>query len=318
MGGTGYGMGGEAGYGGMGMGMGAGTLPMGPQVDTLMVRFFDFTAVPGKKYRYRVQVFIADPNRPQFPAMDPNDRALAQEVKTRLQELASKEKDPNQRQYYYRTTEFSEPSSIVSIPSTLQTVVGPLLAAREVSIRREGNDDLTLPAAESVAKVMSIVWDPNLAVKVPGLIDALRGTVLNYKVNADVIHPVSLRYKNLENYEFKTERLVVDFAGAETLPEAKADEENPLLGPAELLLMDENGLLSIHNEFDDWDDYQKNLLPEIETTAGMPYGGEGMMGPAGMGPAGMGAGMEGMMSPADAGPGGRGGRRGNRRGGSEE
>jgi hypothetical protein len=309
MGGAGYGegmSGDEGGYGGMGMPMGG--VPMGPQVDTLMVRFFDFTAVPGKKYRYRVQVFVADPNHPQFAAMDPNDRALSQEVKTRLQELQSKEKDPNQRQFYYRTTAFSDPSPIVMIQPPLRTLAGPIMAAREATIRREGNEDITIPSAESSAKVMSVVWDPSLAVNVPGLIDAMRGTLLNFKANADVIHPVTLRYKNLEGYSFTTQRLVVDFEGGQQLPEANADNDEPLLGPSELLLMDANGQFVIRNEFDDWDDYQRYLLPEVEASSAMPNGGEGM-GPA-MGPD--------MMSPADAGGASGRGRRGGRRGGSSE
>jgi hypothetical protein len=309
MGGAGYGAGmddDEEGYGGMGMPMGG--MPMGPQVDTLMVRFFDFTAVPGKKYRYRVQVFVADPNHPQFAAMDPNDRALSQEVKTRLQELQSKEKDPNQRQFYYRTTAFSDPSPIVMIEPPLRTLAGPLMAAREATIRREGNEDITIPSAESSAKVMSVIWEPSLAVNVPGLIDAMRGTLLNFKANADVIHPVNLRYKNLENYSFRTQCLVVDFDGGQQLPEANADDDEPLLGPSELLLMDANGQFIIRNEFDDWDDYQRHLLPEVDSSNAMPYGGEGM-GPA-MGPD--------MMSPADAGGVPGRGRRGGRRGGSSE
>ena len=56
----GYGMG-SGGYGMPGMpGMGM----KQPIVKYKMIRFFDFTAEPGKSYQYRVRVMIEDPNRP--------------------------------------------------------------------------------------------------------------------------------------------------------------------------------------------------------------------------------------------------------------
>ena len=36
-------------------------------VDHLLLRFFDFTVEPGKKYKYQVQLVLADPERIRFP-----------------------------------------------------------------------------------------------------------------------------------------------------------------------------------------------------------------------------------------------------------
>ena len=44
--------------------------------DHLLLRFFDFTVEPGKKYKYQVQLVLADPNYP----IPENQNALAPEV----------------------------------------------------------------------------------------------------------------------------------------------------------------------------------------------------------------------------------------------
>lgn len=51
-----------------GRGMGAMNAPLKPESDYKLIRFFDLEAKPGKSYRYRVRVWLADPNHQEESA----------------------------------------------------------------------------------------------------------------------------------------------------------------------------------------------------------------------------------------------------------
>ena len=61
MGMPGMGMPGDGMYGD---GMYGAGMTYGPTVDYLLIRFFDFNVEMGKKYRYRIQLLLEDPNHP--------------------------------------------------------------------------------------------------------------------------------------------------------------------------------------------------------------------------------------------------------------
>ena len=89
MGGLGGAMGGMGDMSGMGMGgmMGGMGGDMGAMLssnipDYKMVRFFDFSAQIGRTYRYRVQLWIEDPNLPNTNPDDeyPDHRAPSEQT----------------------------------------------------------------------------------------------------------------------------------------------------------------------------------------------------------------------------------------------
>lgn len=247
--------------------------PPAPDVDYLLVRFFDFTATPGKKYRYRVRVLLEDPNRPQVEALAPRERALDEEVIKRLGDVAKEEEKQNRR-IFYLFTDWSEPSEVVTISLPYRTLAGQIVGVREESIDKY----LSMPTAEPSAKVMAIVWDRIRAVDVPAVLDAYRGTYLNFSTSADVIHPVTMQYKRLPAYSINTDRMLMDFEGGRVLPiqpkqkkdqvgkkkDDEDEEEEELLAPGEFLFMDENGNLFVRNELDDSTDFERYQTPEIE------------------------------------------------------
>ncbi len=310
------GSGGYGGYGGMGDGMG-GIPTFGPTVEYLMVRFFDLSIKDTtKKYRYRIQLWVEDPNHPKSPLADPNVRALSTAVRTRITDVKAKEAVAKSRLSYFRVTEFSEPSAVVSFGPSNQTLGGEISMEKPKVINDSFGNQFNLMAVERSAKVMSVVWDAKRAIEVPGLVDAHRGTFLNFDLDADVVHPVSLQYKTIKEYPFKTNRMVLDFMGGRPLPVPKDEQEdNPLFSPAEFLFLNEKGEFFVKNELDDWDGFKKRLPPVPAATDDSTFGGlgegEGMGDMEGMG--GYGEGDEG----GDDGEGGRGrGRRG--RGGSDD
>ena len=90
------------GSGGMGMGMGMGMPGMSGQVSAelpkklpstkyKLVRFFDFDALPGKTYRYRVRLLMYDPNFPSVKLAQPKSNTLKPATLARVQALIANE-----------------------------------------------------------------------------------------------------------------------------------------------------------------------------------------------------------------------------------
>ena len=204
-----------AGYGEMGRAMVRRDGRCSPMADYALVRFHDFTAQPGRKYRYRVSVFYKDPNHPQMPAMEPNERTLDEEVKKRLAPVLADEKEKNSRVYYVRT-DWSAPSAVIAIDPVATALAGNVELNRPVGIP---GSEQTLPA-EPRGKVMAVVWNDSYAVDVPGVVDASRGSVLDFTATANVIHPVTLQFRQLPDFRFATGQSVLDLAAASLCREA--------------------------------------------------------------------------------------------------
>jgi hypothetical protein len=214
---------------------------------------------------------MEDPNHPQNPGAEPSERALDDEVKTRLAEVSTKEKADNRRIYYLRT-DWSDPSDVITIAPATTTLAGTVAKGRTSEIPVIGG---SLELSEPKGKVMSVVWDRAYAVDVPGLKDVQRGTVLNFKQDADVVHPVARIYKKMPEFEFQTDRFVVDMRGGESLPGSTTD--NPLNAMGEMAFFDEKGNIFVRNEFEDHEQFELHTVPTIkapESTYG-GYGGYG-------------------------------------------
>ncbi|MGE0759417.1 MAG: hypothetical protein AB7O38_20535, partial [Pirellulaceae bacterium] len=217
-------------------GMGMTSMERGPQVDYLLIRFFDFGVEPGRKYRYRVQILIEDPNHPADIRMEPIERFLDDTVKKRLVEVNAEEQE-RKTQYadktpleqtilsrkYYLRSDFSEPSEIVEVKVPPATIAGEISGGRFVSMPKDSPapPDLMIQTDEPTGKMMAVVHDPERSVDIPGIVDVHRGSVLNFTSNADVIHPVQLVFKKLKDVQFQTNRLVADIRGGMELPETK-------------------------------------------------------------------------------------------------
>ncbi|MBM4000669.1 MAG: hypothetical protein FJ297_14220 [Planctomycetes bacterium] len=302
-------MGGMGGMGGMSYG--------GMQVTSefKLLRFFDFTAEPGKEYKYRVQVLVEDPNHPQDRMMDVSARMLADDVASRVADLQSKEPKDGARQQFFRRSDWSEASEAVRLPLPERFYVGPTVKAGLVSHKNGAQ----MSRDWHVVKTASVVWDETWGIDVAVEKDAFGGGVLNQKGDIEAVHPLNLEFKILKDYDLRANSVLVDVRGGETVGGEKSD---PLLAPNECVFLDSEGNIVVRNEIADLDAYRRYAFVEDEPSSDMGSGGMpgmggpgepgGMGGPGGMMPSGPG-GMPGGMFPS--GPGGGAGKGKNNSGG---
>lgn len=231
-----------------------------PQVPYKLVRFFHFSAEPGKLYRYRIRVYLVDPNNPQNPLPD---ELLDDSVIARVKQLAAQDKKASEARgakfrTYWRITDWSEPSDVVRISSVpSEMLAGPANAGTS----RTGRS----------GKITVSAWDKRYGIKVPLEQDVQVGSVLNATANVDVLHPARLDIRRLEDYSLETDAIVLDIRGGDILPKAKSNPLEKIFSPGEYLVMDADGQILVQNEFEDMEAYNMRLL-RIEGKGG-PIGG---------------------------------------------
>jgi hypothetical protein len=261
--GTGYGAYGSSGSGDM---YGYGGMAMAPPKYKL-IRFTDTTVEAGKYYRYRVCVLLHDPNHPYATMVPPTLGSLDPEVRTRVLKLdaedAAKPKYPDGRPFrtFWKVSDWSEPSQVVSLPSTSEYYVGTVdqPAYSEIVPGKP-----KVPSSQPKAKVLTNVWDATKVVDVPAEVEVYRGSILNFVQDAKVIHPITHEVVPLDKYAFKTDAIVADLAGGEEIPPLDRKNDKPLLAPGEMLVFDAQGNLHVQDETDDVESFRRLLLPKPE------------------------------------------------------
>ena len=271
-----------------------------------LVRFFDFDAEAGKKYRYRIRLALEDPNNSPTAGQEVPLRHLDPDALKRVQQQRASEPDliPKYKALKYEddqakiqahweacqiTTDWSEPTNIVSLPNLDRFYAGNVPRNDPKSIKLDNGATLTYAGSEIQGTLLPVAFDRDNAVHVPSVQQVRRGTVLNFTATANVAHPVSMLIKQLPDYDFRLNALVVDIRGGERLPGSSKD---PLLSPAEFAVIDSNGEFVVQSELDDLDDFRKYTYYEEDTPAtdgsgaGMGGMGGGMGGGGGM-PAGL-------------------------------
>jgi hypothetical protein len=251
-----------------------------------MVRFTDAHVEPGKFYRYRLKVLLHDPNHPQQGLAPPTLASLDEKVRARVRALdeadAAKPKLANDvpyRTFWITADEWSEPSAVVSLPTTRQYFAGSVDQPAAVEIVPGKPKVLS---SQPKGKLLANVWDPEKVVDVPAEVDVFRGSILNFVQDAKVIHPVTHEIVDLEKYNFRTDAIVADLDGGEVIPPLDRKNDEPLKAPGEMLIFDATGNLYVQNETDDIESFRRFLLPKPDEKA-PPAGQDGMYGPEGSG-----------------------------------
>ena len=297
---SGMGMGGMMG----GMGGGMGSMLSANIPDYKMVRFFDFSAKIGRTYRYRVQLWVEDPNLPNSNPEDeyqdhntPSDQALDANVLARVKQLRANA--ANGQPQWFRKTEWSAPCDAITVPDPTLIAAGSVEAARET---RAPNGALYVDS-EPVGILKPIVFDTRRAVDVTIDRSVQRGALLNFVADGEYGHPISEIINGLPGYAFQTNVVVGDLRGGEdlfkgTTYEKLFSKDNAIFAPGEFVLFDKDGNFTVQNEIGDTDLWERyNYQPDAPSE----NSGGGMMG-------GMeGGGMGGMMDPGSGGAGGEGG-----------
>lgn len=231
-----------------------------------LFRYYDTNVQPGKSYVYKIKLFLEDPNNPR--TVNPNaavgrgprggaaegavhkkppTAALDKSVIERLRKI----KDPVAT--WWLDTGDSEVSPIVHIPSTDRVLAGSIDNGDVVQFR---DKEFEVRRTEKMAKMMALVWAKDKGLDVPGIVNAARGAVLNFKADAEAIDPFQSSLVTLPEHVFNTNSIVLDIHGGQ--PFARKD---PLAVPGEVLLMDEHGNLIVHNELEDQEAFQSHDFP---------------------------------------------------------
>lgn len=253
-GGGGGGFGGGGGeYGGGGGGGGGrgrrstGTYQIDEDVPFVMVRFWDFAVEPGQQYRYRIKLVLEDVNG------DPRMKGfLAGDTLKRVAEKAR----PNSKVM----TEWSEPSSVVSVPLAGDAfVAGAKLPGRQANAEGE---------VELLVQAFSLNEDRR-AMKAGVEKKFGRGSVLNFTEDVEIVTPGGRYIVEQEDFNFRTGLTVADFRGGDELP-------GRMQAPAEVLFMDTSGKLFVRDSMTDREAIQahRDTFDESATNAG-GYGGGG-------------------------------------------
>jgi hypothetical protein len=280
------GLGGDSGEGegmgdgmgdGMGEGMGGMSGLMGSTAESViteykLVRFFDFSARLGHKYRYRVQLILEDPNNPQDTQLDVDLRMLETEAAERISALrgADKVKDSIRSTNYFRRTEFSEPSDVVWLTHAVRFFAGPADKMMIASSLAKA-EVFTRPPKGKLAGVKT---DLALNVDVPIDISLSPGDVLAVTGDLDFVHPISLDVRTLDKYEFRGQAVLVDMFGGYKVG---GPTKEPLYSPGEYALISPDGELVVRAEKTDINDYRFYAFVE-DKASGSGMGGLGGLG----------------------------------------
>ena len=194
-------------------------------IEYRLFRVFDFSVEPKKKYRYQVRLVLRNPNlevRPQYL------------------------KDPEVRTQKELMTDWSEPTPIAVVPDGYRVFGG-------VVVRR-------LPEPE--AKVLISSADEKEGIEAAAEVPVQRGSVAASSVKPVLARdPRTNQTRELENVNFRTDRVVVDIRGGKPLSRIKDSGFN---SPGEVLLVDPSGNLTVRSELEDQLVYETRKPPEAE------------------------------------------------------
>jgi hypothetical protein len=196
-------------------------------VEYLLLRFFDFTVEPGKRYAYRVKLLLANPNY-KVEARYLSAPALAEKT--------------------YIESDWSEPCAPVFVPRDDRLLAGPVKAPIRIT-------------AEPLATVTLVKWMMDRGVETSQEFKISRGQLANLSSEAtDLVENESGEASLVEEttpskakkrepagpmITFKTDALLLDVRGGTKWSGQQVFE------PGELLLVDYDGRLVVHSEIDD-------------------------------------------------------------------
>jgi hypothetical protein len=195
-----------------------------PVIEHLLLRIFDYTVQPGKRYRYRVLLGIDNPNYKQ-PAVY-------------LQK-------PESAASQYLASAPSAATGVVTIPDGHNVLAGVV----------DGGSRYSEPSAT----IAVTAFDPQTGAQVGAELPVRRGSVANVMGKEVSIRAPGGEIKKA-TLDFKSDILVLDIMGGQTLPGKR--RVPALVSPGEVLLMDSDGNLSVRGELDDRASYDKTVVKE--------------------------------------------------------
>jgi hypothetical protein len=191
-----------------------------------LLRVFDYSVQPGKKYRYRVTLGLQNPNYGLSPLQLKKPESAAN------RQLAGQP---------------SAATSVVTIPDGHRVLAGPV----------DAGSRYTEPSATLVVTAI----DPEEGIQAAAKLEKVRrGTVANKKQEqVKVKDPRTQVVKDL-TLDFESNILVLDIHGGRTLPGKRRSPAITTFG--EVLLLDAEGNMMVRSELDDQSLYSKSLIED--------------------------------------------------------
>ncbi len=207
-----------------------------PPISYRLLRIFDYSVQPNKRYRYRVKLALENPN------WKVADRNL---------------KNPGAPLPKERATEDWIETDVVTIPNGHGVLAGGLAAG----IKPKHTADLPR------AKVLLNAIDKDKGVEATVVKEFERGAVANVKEKeVKARDPRTDQTIELKDVDFTTNAVVLDIFGGRSLSTKKRD--TPLVSPIEVLLLDASGHLTVRSELDDHAMFEQRKPPaEAESRA---------------------------------------------------
>ncbi|KAA5540059.1 hypothetical protein FYK55_22365 [Roseiconus nitratireducens] len=238
-------------------------------VDYKLLRFYDFFYLRGAQrdpdapkrghqYVYRIRFCVDDPNFPKNPELQPKGSVLAPEAYQRVSELSAQAAQNNVRDFK-RWSPWSEISEPTSLPPLDRAVVGPVKADK---VRRvtENNRTVVVEGESPTAEIIASSFDPRLGVFIPVIVEASEGTVLGREAEkADVVDPITLEVKKVENPKIDSSATVIDIEGGVPL---QIIEDEQMQEPGLFLMTDSNGKLIVRESVQDQQRYRRQSFAE--------------------------------------------------------
>ena len=202
------------------------TSPTGPAtIKYRLLRGFDYSVEPNKRYRYRVKLGLTNPNARIAERYLKNPEAPRPEI---------------------RETVWSAPTDVVTIPDGFGVLAAGIKPPKSGEPLK--------------AKLLLTAIDKQNGIETAFEQDFERGAVANAaNKTVNAVDPRNQQPREIEHVDFTTGMVVLDISGGKAISKKK-----DLFRPAEILMMDANGNLSVRNEFDDHAAYLKHKPPDSE------------------------------------------------------
>ncbi|WP_186774686.1 hypothetical protein [Allorhodopirellula solitaria] len=245
----------------MGMGVAYGLTTVDPNpVEYKIMRFFDFarggskiSPMPGHQYVYRIRYAVQDPNFPANPSHQPKSSTLSADVYARVQNLMTKAETTDKRDFQL-WSDWSEPSPPASLPSFNKVYAGEIKNSKGREFKIEGKT-VEYHKAPPTANIVNENHNIQFASPMPvWLNNATEGSTMSYTGEADLIDPINLQIKKVEDAKVLSGTTIIDLAGGRPLVVVGEDAE--LMEPGIVLMFDENGGLSVKSEVQDQQKYR--------------------------------------------------------------
>ncbi len=191
----------------------------------LLFRYVDRSVTPGKQYRYKIQLILADVND-------------GVEVKHLDPTVMARRKTLSKSKLKFRSAPESEPSPVVSIPLSARIYIA---SAKPVSEKNFNSE----PEAELLVKS----YEGEIAVEAARTDFVKRGKVVNLQEEAIVVWASKFDPDSMKEFNFQTGITLLDFTGGEKLSRKNRD----LTAPTRAVLMDVSGRMFMQSEIEDYE-----------------------------------------------------------------